>query len=507
MKLSDARTAAEALNVLARRAWYTAHDGAECPPARIPAPEDLVAWRSEWPADVMAECARRLTDLLRASLPAIWGMPLDQFRAHFKWESKDGALVAVAVAPYIPPDPANVRRMDPDSPGVLQPALPADADTRWLDATGAEITVSLSLPLTKVHAEWCKSRQQPHPIEPLVSAWQRLAEVPATPRVLVERASLARLSKLGADEATLPDFPQREVPLANGQLLFDLPDFGPLVRGCPSWLLWLFDRAGGKSLAAGHGAPWDLALFVFALLHLDVADRDGTWRTLEVATLADDARRMQDATGRPWPSAEAWLYGDSGWTNRRRDWHKLPEALERMTKLAYLPIPGIGRVAVLFPSVIPSARSDPLIQFTIRVPRVAATGDRLNWRRLTEYRRDSARLFRAYLAVAAWFGRSARNGHPITRTIAAPVLGPDGKPRRRKGGAIIRTATERIPNPAERYVAPLSEADLTCMIGFDPTDRSHRRYARLAFGRMEADEVIEMVRDDAGWKLFAGPNW
>ena len=385
---------------------------------------------------------------------------------------------------------------------------PLSVVTEETTATNLIIT---QLPIESVHTEWLAAHKKNpgvlHPLAPLVSAWQRLVVVPATPRVLVERASLARLSKLGADEAALPDFPQREVPLANGQLLFDLPDFGPLVRGCPSWLLWLFDRAGGKSLAAGHGAPWDLALFVFALLHLDVADRDGTWRTLEVATLADDAKRMQDATGRPWPSAEAWLFGDSGWTNRRRDWHKLPEALERMTKLAYLPIPGIGRVAVLFPSVIPSAPSDPLIQFTIRVPRVAATGDRLNWRRLTEYRRDSARMFRAYLAVVAWFGRSARDGHPITRTIAAPVLGPDGKPRRRKGGAIIRSATERTPNPAERYVAPLSEVDLTRMIGFDPNDRNHRRYARLAFGRMEADEVIEIVRDGASWRLFAGPNW
>ena len=476
MKLSDARTTAEVLDVLARRAWHTAHDGAECPPARIPVLKDLAAWQSKWPADVTAECARLLTALMPPSqfnIPAVMD---------YKWELFDGNSDCVA----------------------------AVADGSCLDSTGIKRTYSLLIPLNEVHISWCAlpEPRPSHPLAPLVAAWQRLEEVPATPRVLVKRASLARLSKLGADEATLPDFPQREVPLANGQLLFDLPDFGPLVRGCPSWLLWLFDRAGGQSLSAGHGAPWDLALFVFALLHLDVADRDGTWHTLEVATLADDAKRMQDATGRPWPSAEAWLFGDSGWANRRRDWDKLPEALERMTKLAYLPIPGIGRVAVLFPSVIPSARFDPLIQFTIRVPKVAATGDRLNWRRLTEYRRDSARLFRAYLAVAAWFGRSARGGHPITRTIAAPVRGPDGKPRRRKGGAIIRSATERILNPAERYVAPLSEVDLTRMIGFDPIDKRRRYDARVAFNRMEEDGAIEMVRDGtAGWKLFGGPNW
>ena len=66
-----------------------------------------------------------------------------------------------------------------------------------------------------------------------------------------------------------------------------------------------------------------------------------------------------------------------------------------------------------------------------------ANGDRLNWPRLLAYGADSARLFRAYLAVTAWLGRSAKRGHPITRQIAAPVHGPDGKlARRRKGGAV-----------------------------------------------------------------------
>ena len=163
---------------------------------------------------------------------------------------------------------------------------------------------------------------------------------------------------------------------------------------------------------------------------------------------------------------------------------------------------------MMFPSVIPAQRGDPLVEFTARVPRVAAHGDRLNWPHLLAYGADSARLFRAYLAVTAWLGRSAKRGHPITRQIAAPVHGPDGKPtRRRKGGAIIRSATERIDNPAARYVGPpLSEADLTRMIGFDPSNRYRRRDARTAFERMEADGVIEIERSGAGWLLFGGPN-
>ena len=65
-----------------------------------------------------------------------------------------------------------------------------------------------------------------------------------------------------------------------------------------------------------------------------------------------------------------------------------------------------------------------------------------------------------------------------------------------------------IDNPAARYAGPpLSEADLTRMIGFDPSNRYRRRDARAAFERMERDGVIEIESSDAGWLLYGGPNW
>ena len=175
--------------------------------------------------------------------------------------------------------------------------------------------------------------------------------------------------------------------------------------------------------------------------------------------------------------------------------------------LSYVPVEGIGRVPMRFPSVIPTKRGDLLIESTARVPRLAAVGDCLNWPRLIEYGADSARLFRAYLAVTAWLGRSAKHGHPITRRIPAPVAGPDGKPIRRKGGAIVRSASELIDNPAARYVGPpLSEKDLTRMLGFDLDNRYRRRDARLAFERIEAAGSIEIERSGNGWPIFGGPN-
>ena len=56
-------------------------------------------------------------------------------------------------------------------------------------------------------------------------------------------------------------------------------------------------------------------------------------------------------------------------------------------------------------------------------------------------------------------GRSAHDGMAITADIAAPVIGPDGEPMRRKGGKIARSAHDTVPNPAARFVAPLTDHD------------------------------------------------
>ena len=316
---------------------------------------------------------------------------------------------------------------------------------------------------------------------------QRTAVCPVFPPA--RRASLPRLIRLGKDEAALPGFPNAEAPEPDSQMLLPLPGIANVVHSSPSWLLWLFDRAGGDSWSGGRGAPWPLRLFVYALLHLDIAYRNGKWHALPFET----------------ETVIGWLH-PGGWQNKRRDWDLLPKALDWMRRLAYVPVPGYGRVAMLFPSVIPSAPTDPLVEFTIRVPSVAAHGDRLEWTLLIRYGAESARLFRAYLAVAAWLGRSARRGHPITRMIAAPLYGPDGKVRRRKGGSIVRSKTRFIPNHADSYAKPeLTERDLAYMFGFDGDDRRRRHEARHCCERMDSDGVIDLQRNGYRFVIF-GPS-
>ena len=47
MKLSDATTAKEILDVLARRAWYENYEQ-ECPDHQIPTPADLLKWMEQF---------------------------------------------------------------------------------------------------------------------------------------------------------------------------------------------------------------------------------------------------------------------------------------------------------------------------------------------------------------------------------------------------------------------------------------------------------------------------
>ena len=337
-----------------------------------------------------------------------------------------------------------------------------------------------------VHAAWCsmpETDRPRHPLAPLVWAWQNRPRV-AEPFRPKRRASLPRIHRMSEDEAAqLPAWSGHGVP-APRQL--KLPGFAPLVAGCPSWLLWMFDAAGGESMTQGRGAPWSMRLFVGALLHLAVGDRDGHWRTLRLPT----------------EEVINWLH-PNGWANRRRDWERFPAALDAMReRLTYVPMTGLGSVAIMFPSVIPRAPSDPLVEFTLRISASAAHGARIDWQRLCRYGTESAVLYRAYLSVCAYLDRSARAGHPITAEIGVPILLPDGRPKRRKGGSMERSETETMPNPAARYVAPLTEVDLAQMIGFDGADRFRRRDARVAYERLNDEGVIDLHREGAKLYVF-----
>ena len=243
-------------------------------------------------------------------------------------------------------------------------------------------------------------------------------------------------------------------PDEHGQLSLSIPRVSADTVECLHWLLYLFDQVGGTS-PSQRFTPWELHLFIEALVHLDVRDRDGTWHVRMLET----------------PYVESLVKPDGWGSNRARDWRKLPAALRGMlAKLSYLPIEGVGLVAMVYPSVIPEQPGDPWVEFTMRVPSSAAHGNAIDMPTLRGYLGRYAR-YRAYLVSTVLMGQSAMNGHGVTRTIPESLL------RGRK----VQPADRLIINPAARYVKGRTSLELTQAVGFDPKNRHHIRAAMRAF--------------------------
>ena len=270
-----------------------------------------------------------------------------------------------------------------------------------------------------------------------LSVLWRIAPREVQPFEPVDRVSLPRLHRATDREVKmLPAFQAAPAEVSQVEDGADawLPGFEPRVTGCPSWLVHVFDRAGGGLLPGRKGAPLELRLFISALCLVHEHDRVGG-----VARMTPSLREVVD-----------WLYPD-GWKSRYRDFGLLPAALDRLGSLR-IPV-GDYLVSVVNAVVVPRVWDpDALVGLEVRIPRSAAQGARLDWNRLRRYGVKSAAMYRGYLALSAAMDGAARRGMPITKMIPAPVLDEHGKPKRRKGGAIIRSTKEWIPNPAGKYV-------------------------------------------------------
>ena len=278
------------------------------------------------------------------------------------------------------------------------------------------------------------------------------------------------------EKAELPGLAPR-----HPQMMLELPGFRNRDDEWLSWLLWLYDQSGvDRAAAQGRGSPWEQHLWIGAYLRLGIDDRDGEWRTLR------------------FPTAEVvkWLH-PNGWGNVRRDWHRFPQALHRMhERLSHIPVPGVGSVAMIFPSVIPENPEEPLVEFTLRCPYKARRGDRIDWNRLCHYRQKSASLYRAYLAATALLGRSAKDGQAIQAQIETPILGADGQP-------VSATAMVTIDNPEAAYVPAHDDRALARMLNYDSEIKQYRAAARKAFATLAEDGVIDLRKGGDGWRIFA----
>ena len=315
---------------------------------------------------------------------------------------------------------------------------------------------------------------------------------PSEPFKPVNRASLPQLHRITAPEGERLQAAELPAIYGGGTEPPELwlPGMEPEIPGCPSWLLVLFEQAGGVSSRQGRGAPWPMHIFIAAFLHLNIGDRNGEWRQLRFSR----------------EYVESWLHPD-GWDkdNRRKHWHRFPEALHAVDRLRVY-VPGVGDVRLVGVDTIPQKPTDALVDLRVRIPRAAAHGARIDWPTLCKYRRVSSVQYRAYLSVVALMDWTARKGAPITREIGKPILKADGSPKRKRGGRIVRSTAALIPHPNASLVQAFTDADLARLIGLDPNKRNNPGRARGAFEQLEADGIFEGEWTKDGKLRLYGPR-
>ena len=311
------------------------------------------------------------------------------------------------------------------------------------------------------------------------------------PEVRPER-QLPRFGRVDDNEALrVPGFEVGRPPVQDAIL----PGFQGIASSVPSWLLSVYDQAGGITEARGRGAPWGLRLFVGALLTLPVEFRDGRQQLIPLTT-GDLAR---------------WLL-PGGWDRRPSAFDRLQRALRDLDRLR-VPI-GIdgtsgGLLKVVDCPLLPAAydRGRGPVVLRVSIPGGAARGAHVEWDRLTRYGANSAPLYRAYLSVCAVLDYSARAGRALTQTIPAPVLDAYGRARRSKSGRrIIRSKVLTMPNPAARYVSWLSPDDVRHMVGLAADHKMNRKRAREALEQLEEDGVVIIERQRGGLIRLFGPG-
>ena len=323
-----------------------------------------------------------------------------------------------------------------------------------------------------LHERWWKLDPRPkHFLVPLVATWlagPRQAE-PFRP---IHKASVPLIHRTNPDEVNLPAVHYRGRTFGSPDQK-ELPAMLTAESGGPSsWLLYLWDRCGGNVLARHGTVPWEFHLAIGAMAHVNVSDRDGSFRPVKLAT--------EEVIG--WKFPQGWRP-----ENKRRDFSQFTEALDRLNQgMGWVYIPGVGRVQMVGASIIPVNPTDPVVEFVVRIPPGASTGFAIDWPTLCRYASgQNGRKYRAYLALSAVVNETAHHGHPLTRQIE------------HKG--------KLVDNKAARFIKSYTEAELADLIGLDGSTGYGRKRAREVTEDLEADHAFEFVKEGRFWRIF-GPK-
>lgn len=375
---------------------------------------------------------------------------------------------------------------DPDDPGA-GPRLVA------LSPGGPASRVGMRT-MSAVHDAFVRSGapHEDHPLVPILRAWFFERATPGAVFMPGKRASLPRLQYAGNGEGGSGMFLTDPPPSGGRQLVLpfggDGADF-EVVDCCPSWLLEMYAAAQKNSTGASKGLAWAFRIVVGGLVHLDVRERDGRMRDLELSV--DNVIDWLD------------VVRSGRWANRARDYSRLAAALDE-TQQYRVTLSGTRYWLVSAYGVPEVYRPGALCVLTARTPPGAAAGMRVDWGRFRREASSSAIRARAYLSLVSLLDRSARNGVSITRLIRAPEPAQGGGgPLRGPGGRVVRSDA-LVPNPAARFAPFLPDRDLAAFLGMASSRKAKHdaRAAVVAFAQ-GPDGVVELVPERGGWRVFA----
>ena len=286
-----------------------------------------------------------------------------------------------------------------------------------------------------------------------------------------------------------------------------------------------FLHAGGlEAFQRGRGAPWPLRIAYETLIDVPAAARNGGIARLEYPLRGDG-----DAT------LQAMLY-PAGRLNLARDWPRFLAALEVVDRFS---VPADGGMSAWLPIRVRSVpvRTGGVLRLDVSLPPGSDKGPRILRRVLRRLWARSYPQWRAWLALAYLWDRSAVNGHWVRAT--RPRLARDSGGRLvdatggvmldKRGGPVTRwkdrravlldtdgrpvpTAGEaaREHNPDARLHPWLTEADIMAL-GYPPerglsasarSMRKARVLEDLAAFEAEGLIVFEAHPDGRRWRVL-----
>lgn len=361
--LLDAGDGPAILRAAARLMWHMERGG-ECPDDAIPSEADLCAWHEECPPADVAAAAERLAALYPDLRAPVW------------------AIVGRAIT------------------GSEVPALAA----HWRGDRGALEFARL----VAVHARWRAGEPgagRPHPITPLVAAWQR-RPVPVRANVQTARPRIipAQIAMFDApeDDARGRLF---SAPRPRGEPA-QLPMFEAGVVGgeyiAPALPLALYELGIGRG-TSGTGASPALRLWVESILAAPLRARH-VWGDIG-RPLALGEWTVRYMLGRLYP----------GRRPKPKEWRPVIDEIQRLLASRDAAIrwdDGVLRSAVLITS-FPEHLDDP-IRILVDLPPGAVYGPQVS-DRLHLYGPKRGRHYRALLNLAYWWHEPGRTLIPAGR--------------------------------------------------------------------------------------------